>query len=58
MMHLFFPPPVLGVVSFVFQMLVLVFSRSDPISFADVATCDWLHKLSDLKKPSDPIFWI
>ena len=32
-------------VSFVFQ----VFSRSDPISFTDVATCDWLNKLSDLK---------
>ena len=31
------------VVSFDFQMTDLIFSRSDPISFADMATCDWLH---------------
>ena len=38
----------LGVVS-LFSDGGLVFSRSDPISFADMATCDWLHKLCDLK---------
>ena len=37
------PGPCMSGSQFCFSDVGSVFSRSDPILFADVATCDWLH---------------